>query len=149
MGYNWRLSEVHAAIGLSQFRRLNEFIEDRRRVAKIYDNELKKMDKVTPITIPSNVESNYYKYVALLDNGLDRTALKKELRETYGVGMSGEVYELPCHLQPIFKDMYGFNEGDFPVAEDICKRQICLPLFATMTDEQAKYVIDSLMEVLR
>jgi dTDP-4-amino-4,6-dideoxygalactose transaminase len=149
IGYNWRLSEIHAAIGLSQFRRLNEFIEDRRRVANIYDNELKKVDKVTPITIPSNVESNYYKYVALLDNGLDRTAIKKDLKEKYGVGLSGEVYELPCHLQPIFKAMYGFKEGDFPVAEDVCKRQICLSVFATMTDEQANYVVDSLKEVLR
>ena len=149
IGYNWRMSEIHAAIGLSQFYRLNEFIEDRRRVAKIYDTELKKVDNVTPITIPSNVESNYYKYVALLDNGLDRTAIKKDLKEKYGVGLSGEVYELPCHLQPIFKAMHGFKEGDFPVAEDVCKRQICLPVFATMTEEQANYVIDSLMEVLK
>lgn len=149
MGYNWRMSEVHAAIGLSQFCRLNEFIEDRRRVAEIYDEELKKMDKVTPIKMPSSVESNYYKYVALLDDGIDRAAIKKDLKEKYGVGLSGEVYEFPCHLQPIFKDMYGFKEGDFTVAEDICKRQICLPVFAKMTDEQAKSVIDSLRELLR
>ena len=149
MGYNWRMSEVHAAIGLSQFARLEEFIRDRRRVAKIYDEELKKIDGVMPITIPSNVESNYYKYVALLDDDIDRVAIKKELKEKYDVSLSGEVYELPCHLQPIFKDLYSFKEGDFPVAEDVCKRQICLPVFATMSDEQAKYVIDSLKEVLK
>ena len=149
MGYNWRMSEVHAAIGLSQFARLEEFIRDRRRVAKIYDEELKKMDTVTPIMIPLSVESNYYKYIALLDNGIDRAAIKKDLKEKYEVGLSGEVYELPCHLQPIFKDMYGFKDRDFPVADDVCKRQICLPVFAKMTDEQAKYVINSLKEVLK
>ena len=149
MGYNWRMSEVHAAIGLSQFARLGEFIKDRRRIAEIYDKELKGINGVTPIKIPSNVESNYYKYVALLDEGVDRAAIKKEFKGKYGVGLSGEVYELPCHLQPIFKDMYGFNGGDFPVAEDICKRQICLPVFPTMTEEQAKYVVDSLTEVLK
>jgi len=148
MGYNWRMSEVHAVIGLSQFARLEEFIEDRRRVAKIYDEELKKIDGVTPIKISSNVKSNYYKYVALLDEGIDRTTIKKELKEKYNVSLSGEVYELPCHLQPIFKNLYGFKEGEFPVAEDICKRQICLPVFATMSNEEARYVIDSLTEVM-
>ena len=147
MGYNWRMSEIHAAIGLSQFARLEEFIEDRRIVAKIYDEELKKIDGVTPITIPSNVKSNYYKYVALLDKGIDRAPIKKELKEKYSVSLSGEVYELPCHLQPIFKDLYGFKSGEFPVAEDVCKRQICLPVFATMAEEQAGYVVDSLGEL--
>ena len=149
LGYNWRMSEVHAVLGLSQFQRLNEFIKDRRGIAKIYNEKLKKIEGLTPIRIPHNVESNYYKYVALLDKGIDRADIKKELREKYGVSLSGEVYELPCHLQPIFKDLYGSKEGDFPVAEDICKRQICLPVFATMTEEQAKYVVDSLKEVLK
>jgi dTDP-4-amino-4,6-dideoxygalactose transaminase len=149
MGYNWRMSEIHAAIGLSQFTRLEEFIRDRREIAKIYDEELMRIEEVTPIMIPPNVESNYYKYVALLDGGIDRAIIKKELKEKYDVGLSGEVYELPCHLQPIFKEMYSFKEGDFPVAEDICRRQICLPVFATMTEEQAKYVVDSLKEVLK
>ena len=149
MGYNWRMSEIHAAIGLSQFARLEEFIRDRRRIAKIYDKELKKIEGVPPITIPSNVKSNYYKYVALLDEGINRVTIKKELKEKHGVSLSGEVYELPCHLQPIFKELYGFKEGDFPVAEDICKRQICLPAFATMADEQAKYVIETLKEVIK
>lgn len=149
MGYNWRMSEVHAAIGLSQFGRLEEFIADRRRIAKIYDEKLKKIDGITSIEIPSGVKSNYYKYVALLDEGIDRAKLKKKLKEKYSVGLSGEVYELPCHLQPIFKDLYGFKGGEFPKAEDICKRQICLPVFATMKEEQAKYVVDSLEEGLK
>ena len=98
--------------------------------------------------IPPSVKSSYYKYAALLDNGIDRALLKSELKERYEVSLSGEVYELPCHLQPIFKNLYGFNGGELPVAEDLCRRQICLPVFATMTDEQAKYTIDSLKKVL-
>ena len=148
MGYNWRMSEIHAAIGLSQFARLEEFIADRRRIARIYDRELEKVNGVTLVKIPPEVKSNYYKYVAILEDGIDRAALKKELKEKYSVGLSGEVYELPCHLQPIFKDLYGFNGGELPVAEDLCKRQICLPVFATMTDDQAEYVINSLKEAV-
>ena len=148
IGYNWRMSEVHAILGLSQFARLEEFISDRRKVAKIYDEELKKLRGITPVKTPDNVKSNYYKYCAILAEGTDRASIKKDLKGKYGVSLSGEVYELPCHLQPIFKEAFGFNGGEFPVAEDLCKRHVCLPVFATMTEEQAKYVVDSLKEVL-
>jgi len=148
MGYNWRMSEIHAAIGLSQFARLEEFITDRRKIARFYDNELNGVDGLSPVMIPPEANSNYYKYVAILKEGIDRADLKKELREKHGVSLSGEVYELPCHLQPIFKDSHGFQGGEFPVAEDLCKRQICLPVFAGMTEEQAGYVVRSLKEVL-
>ena len=148
MGYNWRMSEIHAAIGLSQFAHLNEFINARRRMAKIYDRRLEEISRVTAVKIPSSVKSNYYKYTAILDNGIDRASLKRELKEKYKVSLSGEVYELPCHLQPIFKDLYGFNGGELPVAEDLCQRQICLPVSAVMTEDEAVYVIDSLKEVL-
>jgi len=148
MGYNWRMSEIHAAIGLSQFARLEEFVAARRKIAQIYDSALENVNGVNPIKLPPEVRPNYYKYVALLENGIDRVSLKKALKEKYGVSLSGEVYELPCHLQPIFKDLYGFKGGESPVAEDFCRRQICLPVFATMTEEQAKYVVDSLKEVL-
>lgn len=148
LGYNWRMSEVHAALGLSQFARLEEFIADRRKIASFYDTALEKFNKVAPVKIPSGAKSNYYKYAAVLTDSTDRTALKKGMKEKYSVGLSGEVYELPCHLQPIFKTLYGFKGGEFPVAEDLCQRHICLPVFAGMTDEQARYVVESLKEVL-
>lgn len=149
MGYNWRMSEIHAAIGLAQFARLDEFITARRRIAQIYDRELERITGIALVEIPPEVKSNYYKYVTLLKTGTDRASLKKELKDKYSISLSGEVYELPCHLQPIFMDLYGFKGGELPMAEDFCKRQICLPIFATMTDEQAKYVVDSLKELVR
>jgi len=148
MGYNWRMSEIHAAVGLSQFARLEEFIADRRRTAQFYHKELAKVDGVSLVKIPPEAGSNYYKYVAILKDGIDRATLKKKLKEKHAVSLSGEVYELPCHLQPIFKNSGRFKDGDFPVAEDLCKRQICLPVFAGMTEDKAKYVVNSLMEVL-
>ena len=86
--------------------------------------------------------------MVMLRDGIDRDALKRELKEKHTISLSGEVYELPCHLQPIFKARYRFKGGELPVAEDLCKRHICLPVFAGMTEEQAKYVVESLKEVL-
>jgi len=148
LGYNWRMSEIHAALGLSQFARLEEFIADRRRIAYFYDKELAKINNLSPVKIPPEAKSNYYKYMVMLKDGIDRAALKKELKEKHTVNLSGEVYELPCHLQPIFKAQYGFKGGELPVAEDLCKRHICLPVFAGMTEEQTRYVVESLKEVL-
>ena len=149
LGYNWRMSEIHAAIGLSQFLRLEEFIAVRRKVAKIYDSELAKVSGLKPVQMPPVTKTNYYKYVALLDKDVDRSSLKKKMKEKYNVSLSGEVYELPCHLQPVLKNLYGYKGGEFPAAEDICHRHICLPVFATMTEEEANYVTDCLMEVLK
>lgn len=146
MGYNWRMSEIHAAIGLSQFARLEEFIADRRGAARTYDEELASAKNVFLVKIPSQAKSNYYKYVAILKEGIDRAALKQKLKEKFNVSLSGEVYELPCHLQPVLKSLYGFKGGELPVSEDLCKRQICLPVFAGMTGEQARYVASSLKE---
>lgn len=146
LGYNWRMSEPHAIIGLSQFGRLEEFIAARQRIATIYDEGLADVPGIRPLSVPDGCHCNYYKYIAVLDEDIDRGKLKRMLREEHEIGLSGEVYELPCHLQPIFKQ--GYQEGDFPQAEDICRRHICLPLYVTMTEEEAEYVLASLRGVL-
>jgi len=145
LGYNWRMSEPHAIIGLAQFHRLEEFIAARNRVAAIYDAGLAKMPGIHALSLPQGCRSNYYKYIALLEPGVDRMALKRLLREQYGVSLSGEVYEDPCHLQPVFAE---WKEGEFPVAEDICRRHICVPVYATMTSAEVGYVLESLADAL-
>lgn len=145
LGYNWRMSEPHAIIGLSQLARLEEFITARKRIAAVYDAGLKTIPKVQALPLPPGCRSNYYKYIGLLNSDVDRKALKKTLRERFDVGLSGEVYEDPCHQQPVFAD---YREGEFPVAEDICRRHICLPIYATMTEGEAEYVLDSLRQAL-
>ena len=145
LGYNWRMSEPHAAIGLKQLERLPEFIAHRQHIAAIYDDGLASLP-LTPVAIPDEASCNYYKYAAYLPDGVDRAALKKLLREQYGVGLSGEVYELPLNRQPVFEQ---WVDTDLPQAEHICARHICLPTSAVMTDEQATIVIESLDAALR
>ena len=149
MGYNWRMSEIHAVIGIEHLKCLDSFIEDRRRIAEIYNRRLKEIKNVQVLELKEVMKSNYYKYIAVLKKGIDRVSLKKELKKKFNVSLSGEVYDVPLHLQPIFKKVCKTKKGDFPVSEDLCSRQICLPNFATMTNEQANYVIDSLKELLK
>ena len=146
MGYNWRLSEPHAIIGRAHFNRLPEFIAERQRLAAHYDRLLTDARGITPVKPPSACHSNYYKYIAMVDSGVDRRRLKLYLREQCGVSLSGEVYEYPCHLQPIFDGAY--RGGSYPVAEDLCRHHVCLPLFQGMTEDEVAHVAGSLAEAL-
>ena len=83
--------------------------------------------------------------MVLLDPGIDRADVKREVSERRGVSLSGEVYASPLHHQPIFADL---DRNSFPVAEDVCARHICLPVHSDMTDDEADYVVESLASVL-
>jgi perosamine synthetase len=141
MGYAWRMSELHAAVGLVHLAKLDEAIATRRGVAVRYDEALGDLSGCQAIPVPPASLSNYYKYLALLDPGIDRSELKRLLVERTGVSLSGEVYATPLHRQPVFAGLAG---GPFPVADDVCARHICLPVHSDMSDGEADYVVESL-----
>jgi perosamine synthetase len=143
LGYNWRMSELHAVLGLSQLRRLPEFIEARQAIAAVYDRALANSDVCAPLVPPAGSVSNYYKYVVFLRRPIDRPGLKKLLRERYGVPLTGEVYELPCHKQPVFESL---GVGTLPDAEAACASHVCLPMSPRMTTEEAAYVAGAVRE---
>jgi dTDP-4-amino-4,6-dideoxygalactose transaminase len=145
LGANWRLSEVHAAIGIVQLKRLDGFIAQRREVAAAYDAAIRREGILALPAAQSLAESNFYKFVAYLPDGVDRKALKQDMRERFEVGMSGEVYELPLHEQPIFQHL---RRGDYPGADAACSRQVCPPVSARMTADDARYVVESIARCL-
>src|SRR5262245_49852518 len=145
LGYNWRLSELHAAVGLSQLGRLEEFVAERRRVADAYTRRLAGVAGIEPLLPPDCSRSNFYKYPALLEPGVDRPALKRELKERFQVSLSGEVYDTPCHRQPVFKE---WSAGEFPVADDVCSRHVCLPVYPYMTDDEIDRVVTAVSQTL-
>jgi dTDP-4-amino-4,6-dideoxygalactose transaminase len=142
LGANWRMSELNAALGLTQLKRLDAFIAWRERVASLYTEGLHELRGLTPVLPPAR--SSWYKYIVLLPPGVDRARLKQRMKEQ-GVSLSGEVYEIPLHRQPIFQDV---ADGEFPVADDVCSRHICLPLYYGMTDDEAGFVVDTLTNTL-
>ena len=145
LGYNWRLAETNAVIGLRHLERLPEMIRSRQRIAALYDEALADFGGLTPLRVPEGGVCNYYKYVAITKQKIDRKSLKADLRGTYGVSLAGEVYEEPVQRQPIFER---YAEYPLPASEDVCSNHICLPVFSGMTDEQAKQVIDALKRTI-
>ena len=148
LGAAWRMSELHAAVGLVQLRRLDQFIATRRAAAAVYDQAFAGSDApagLTALPVPPASLSNYYKYVALLDGAIDRDGFKRAVREGHGVSLSGEVYSAPLHHHPVFAKL---EHAGLPVAERICVRQVCLPVHSDMTNDEAHRVVDAVRSVL-
>jgi perosamine synthetase len=146
LGSNWRMSEVHAAIGIGHLTHLGNFIEERHQLAQWYDHHLNDIPGIRIQSIPVNAKSNYYKYVVLLEEGQNREALKQRLRAHHNVILSGEVYTIPCCAQPFFQGQH--PAPAFPNAHQFCAQHICLPLFQSMTEAQQSRVIEALRQEL-
>jgi len=144
LGSAWRMSELHAATGLVHLRRMEEFITRRRAVAARYDKALADTGGLQPLAEPPGCRSNIYKYIALLPPGLDRARFKSELAERFQVRLSGEVYDLPLHRQPVLAEYGG---PPLPVAEDLAARHICLPVHSDMTDGEVDEVLTAVAAV--
>ena len=144
LGANWRMSEPHAAIALSQLRRLDEFIGARQALAARYDAAITDIG-LRPLAIPAGAHCNYYKYIAFLPDDVDRTELKQLLRADYEIGLSGEVYDTPLHHQPVFAPL---AERALPGAEWLCGRHVCLPLYPSLEPNEVDFVVESLAEAL-
>jgi perosamine synthetase len=143
-GYAWRMSEQAAVTGLVHLRRMTTFIEHRRSVAAQYDAALAQLDGLEPLGEPPGCTGNYYKYIALLPAGADRTTFKQKLATDHGVRLAGEVYELPLHRQPVFAEFAG---PSLPVADDLCARHICLPIHSDMTADEVDQVVGGVSAV--
>jgi len=147
-GYNWRMSELHALLGLYQLKRLDEFLEKRRRIARAYNEEL---ESLAPTLIPQEIrlgEHSLYKYVVFLHE-VERSSLKQRLLAKSGLRLPGEVYAVPCHQQPVYQRGHLHRPYYLPWAEEACRTHICLPIHAAMTEEQAVYVVNALKEAVR
>jgi perosamine synthetase len=144
IGYNWRLPEVASLLGLRQLIMLPKFIERRNEIAKIYNRELAECGDLSIIRPEEGSVHNYYKYIVILKNH-DRALVHKAMQQQ-DIQPSGYVYELPLHKQPIFS---WANNLVLPKTEYVCARHFCLPIFYSMTDNQALYVANALKQVLQ
>jgi dTDP-4-amino-4,6-dideoxygalactose transaminase len=146
-GFKYNLSDVHAAIGLAQLRRADEFKRRRQEIARAY-NEAFAADEFfeTPHTEPG-VEHAWHLYVLRLRPDLlkiDRNRFVEILRER-GVGTS--VHCIPLHTMDFYQKRYGYRSGDFPTAEDVFSRCLSLPIFPAMSAEEIAYVINTVRSV--
>jgi UDP-4-amino-4,6-dideoxy-N-acetyl-beta-L-altrosamine transaminase len=146
LGFNYRMTDIHAALGLSQLERMSSYIQRRNTLARRYDLMLQGLPLQLPNVQPENL-SAFHLYVVRLK----RDATSKRHRQVFDelrqrdIGVN--LHYIPIHLQPYYRDL-GFSPGQYPEAEAHAKSAITLPLYAAMTEQQQDKVIDALKEIL-
>jgi perosamine synthetase len=146
LGWNYRLDELSAALGLVQVERLDEILERRARVAAAYTRRLSRLEHVTaPAVAPWVTRMSWFVYVVRLAPWLDRDGVIGALEER---GVPARAYFPSIHLQPFYRQRFGSKPGDFPVSEAMGQRCLALPFSGSMTDLQVETVCGALGEVL-
>lgn len=146
LGYNYRLDELSAALGVVQMSRLEELLQKRERVAAWYQERLQEMRGVNaPFLDTNTTRVSWFVYVVRVDHGVDRAQLAQRLTQA---GIPVRPYFLPIHLQPYIAERFGFQPGDFPVTEDLGERGLALPFSGKMSEEQVDLVCTALAEAL-
>jgi len=144
LGYNFRMDELSAALGCSQIERIEEILEKRAKVAEMYGEKLAEVEEVQVPYIASYVSRmSWFVYVIRLERSVDRNKIIKYLNEQ---GVQCKPYFTPIHLQPFYRKMFGYKEGNFPITEDVAGRTIALPFFNNLQEEQIDYVVEKLKE---
>ncbi len=146
LGFNYRMTELQAALGISQMQRLDEFVAQRHRLAERYNQLLADLPVTLPWQHPDSYSGLHLYVIRLQLDKINKTHLQvfEQLREA-GIGVN--LHYIPVHTQPYYQKM-GFKEGDFPEAERYYEEAISLPMFSTMTEQQQDEVVRVLLKVL-
>src|SRR3954453_11239100 len=148
LGYNYRLSELDAALGVAQCERLDEILAGRRRVAHAYMERLMTNRYLILPTIGEKDLMSWFVFVVRLNDLFETGERDKIITDLRAAGIGCNIYFPPIHLQPYMVERFGFKSGDFPVTEYVANRTIALPFFTKMTNYQIDRVCDTLEKVL-
>ena len=141
LGYNYRLDEMSAALGVAQLGRLEELRAGRARVAEAYERALGGEDWVQLPRAATGEEVDWFVYVVRLAAGIDRDRVMARLAEQ---GVASRPYFSPLHLQPFYRETFGFEPGDFPVTERVAASTLALPFSSRHTQEEVAQVAGAL-----
>ena len=143
LGYNWRMSSITAALGISQLNKLDKIIKMRQKNAAFISSRLKKFPQIIIPISPDGYEHIYQMYTIRLPTSKIRNDLKNHL---LAKRIFSKVYFDPIHLTPFYRKKFNFKEGDLPVTEKISQQILTIPLFPNMTMEEKNYLVDSISE---
>jgi UDP-4-amino-4,6-dideoxy-N-acetyl-beta-L-altrosamine transaminase len=143
LGFNYRMTDIHAALGREQLKRIGAIIETRNKIAKYYFKNLAEFNIKLPQNVPQTTSAMHL-FPIQLNSSQERLFVFSHLREA-NIGVN--VHYIPIHLQPFFRRK-SFNAGDFPISENFYKKTISLPIFPTLQLNEQNYVIEKLKEVL-
>ena len=148
LGFNYRLTDIQCALGVSQLPKLPSWIARRQEIARRYDAAFAEMPGVDPLAVRDNVSHAYHLYVIRLNTTYLRRVRSEVFSSLRSEGIGVNVHYIPVHLHPFYQRQFGTGTGLCPVAEAAYARLLTLPLFATMTDHDVETVIATVQRVV-
>ena len=141
LGYNWRMSNITATVGISQVKKLDKVVEMRRRNAAHMTEKISKIDGIEPPNPPKGYFHIYQMYTIKISRGREiRDGLKNYLAEK---GVMTKMYFPPVHLTRFYRKKFGFKGGELPVTEKLSKQVLTLPMYPTLTTSEMDYIIEN------
>jgi len=146
LGYNYRMDELSAALGVAQLGRIEELLARRAQVTEWYNQHLSQVDGVTlPAIAPAINRMGWFVYVIHLAPELERSVVMEKVAQR---GIPSRPYFPPIHLQPFYRERFGYQEGDLPVTERVARSTLALPFHGRLTEDEVAYVCQVLGEVI-
>jgi len=147
LGYNWRITSLTAALGLSQMKKLEKVVEMRRRNAEYLTSKLSKISEIKVLDSPEGYFNVFQMYTVRVNGGRKvRDSLKSHLRNR---GITSKVYFEPVHLTSFYREEFGYEGGELPVTERLSGEVLTLPLYPTMTGDEMDYLVECIEEVFQ
>ena len=144
LGYNYRITDFQCALGINQLKKLNHFIDKRREIAFKYDESFSDNDNLTIPKSDNNIKHAYHIYPLKINFSSINVSKQDFFNKLLSLGIRLQVHYIPVHLQPYYQTNYNFKSGDFPVAENFYKKEVSLPIFYNLTNDQLSFVIDAI-----
>jgi dTDP-4-amino-4,6-dideoxygalactose transaminase len=145
-GFNYRMTDIHASLGLHQLRKLPDDNQRRRELARLYTRLLEDTPEVETPVIRPEVDSNWHLYVIRLnDTAASRDEICDRLKR---LGIGNAVHYYPVHYHPYYRENFGFRRGDYPVAEREFERLISLPLHPLMSESDVERVVGAVRDTV-
>ena len=148
VGYNYRITDFQCALGSRQLKRLDSFVQNRREIAKRYDDSFSNIDCLKTPKVQDSFEHSYHLYPLQID--FEKLSISKIefFEKMKKAGINLQVHYIPIHLQPYYQKNYGFQQGDFPFAEYFYRNEVSLPIYPDLSMDDVSLVIDSVLEII-
>jgi perosamine synthetase len=148
-GFNYRITDFQCALGSSQLKKLDQFIQKRIEIAKKYDELFSNIDNLKIPEIHNSVDHAYHLYPLQIDFNklsLTKTEFFQKMKQ---LEINLQVHYIPVHLQPFYKRNYGFKPGDYPIAEKFYVQVVSIPLYPSLTDAEVEKVVTNITKFVR
>ena len=148
VGFNYRITDFQCALGSSQVKKLDYFVEKRREIAKKYDEAFSCINNFTIPQTNSSIDHSYHIYSLQINfNELDLTKVKlfEKMKQS---GIKLQVHYIPVHMQPFYQKNYGFNTGDFSVSENFYRNEVSLPIYPDLSTDDISSVVNNILEII-